>query len=187
MAEILLVRHGRPLCEYGTRVRAPDFSGWVQAYEDAPIDVALPPPADLRSRAQAAAYIVTSTQRRARESAALLAPTRPYLSEPVFDEAKIPTGINLPLSLRPIHWIVLARLAWFCGWSGQVESVREVRSRAARAAARLVALAQAHSPVMLVGHGLLNALIRHELRRSGWTRLRFQSGYWGIASLHRAA
>ncbi len=183
MIEILVVRHGRPACDYRTRIRGRDLGQWAEAYEHAPLDLALAPPAELVVRAATIPLVVTSTIRRARDSAALVAPGRPALNDPLFDEAGLPTSIELGVALRPIHWGALARVAWLLGWSGDVESLREATSRAARAADRLAGLALTHGSVMLVGHGMLNTLICRELRRAGWKGTGSPRTYWGRVAL----
>lgn len=186
MPEILLVRHGRTLCDHRTRIRGGEFARWVQAYEAAPLDPGLPPGAAVQSRVQAAAWIVTSTMDRARQSAELLAPGRPVVTDPLFDEVGIPTRVGLPFPLRPTHWDGLARLAWLMGWSPDTETLRRATVRAARGAEQLVGLAAQHGSVALVGHGMLNTLILRALRRSGWVGTGSPREYWGLVALHRA-
>jgi broad specificity phosphatase PhoE len=108
------------------------------------------------------------------------------LSDPLFDEAGIPTAIELRLALAPVHWDAIARLAWMLGWSRGVESASEARSRAARAARHLAGLASTHGSVALVGHGMLNTLIARALRRDGWIGAGSPRAYWGRVTLRRA-
>jgi broad specificity phosphatase PhoE len=180
MLEIVLVRHGRPVCDARTPIRGSDFGTWARSYDEAPLDESLAPPADLCARAQSVACVITSTLRRARESAALLAPARPILAEAMFDEAALPRAGGFGLALRPSSWDVLTRAAWLCGWSGNGESLSAARTRARRAAERLAGLARSSGSVMLVGHGMMNALIRQELRRSGWRASALRFCYWGV-------
>ena len=186
MREVVLVRHGMPTCDHGTRIRGRDFARWVEAFERAPLDRSLPPPAELRAQVATVSCVVTSTKRRAIESAALVAPDRPLLSDPLFDEAGIPTAIELRLALAPVHWDAIARLAWMLGWSRGVESASEARSRADRAARQLAGLASTHGSVALVGHGMLNTLIARALRRDGWIGAGSARAYWGRVTLRRA-
>ncbi len=78
-------------------------------------------------------------------------------------------------------------MAWFCGWSQDAESFSEARSRAHRAADRLAELARVHGSVMLVGHGLMNALILRVLGRAGWHGSASHAAYWSVVALERAA
>src|SRR5262245_34912509 len=169
MLEILLIRHGLPLCDHRTKIRGCDFTSWVAAYDSAPVDRGVLPPAKLLAKLATVPCIVTSTLRRAIESASLLAPGRPAASYAVFDEAGIPTAIPFRLTLSPDQWDVFARVAWILGWAAGEESFRDARTRATRAAARMESLAREHGAVALVGHGMLNTLISRTLRRSGWT------------------
>ena len=187
MLQIILVRHGRPACDDRTPIAGWAFGAWVRGYDDAPIDVTVPPPASLRARASAIGCIATSSLRRARESAAVLAADRTFVYERLFAEAGIPSSIHLSLALPPRLWTFLSRVAWCCGWSRGVESLREARRRALRAAERLVELASEHGSVMLVGHGVMNTLISGALRRSGWRGSASGSAFWSVGVLQRAA
>jgi broad specificity phosphatase PhoE len=64
--------------------------------------------------------------------------------------------------------IVLLRALWFCGYARRCESLSSAKKRAEKAARRLVAYAQKHQSVALVGHGLFNMMIARELQRMGW-------------------
>ena len=183
MPRILLVRHGRPVCEHASRIRGCDFARWVNAYESAALDVRSRPSAELLAQAATSPCLVTSTMRRAVESAAVLSPGRTPLTNPLFDEAGIPTAMRTRLALAPAHWDAIARSAWFLGWSPGVESFKEASVRADRAADRLAHLAAEHESVMLVGHGMLNTLIAKALRRNGWTGRGSPRTYWGGVAL----
>jgi broad specificity phosphatase PhoE len=131
--------------------------------------------------------LVTSTMRRAVESAAVLAPGRAPLVNPLFDEAETPTAIRTRLALTPGHWDAIARGAWFLGWSPGVESLNHARRRAARAAAHLAGLATDHGSALLVGHGMLNTLIADALRQEGWIGMGRPRAYWGAVALRKGA
>jgi broad specificity phosphatase PhoE len=135
--------------------------------------------------ANAAECIVTSTLRRSLESAALLAPGRPVVSELLFVEAGMPTAD--PEAIRPRRWDVFSRIAWMLGWSQGRESWPAARRRANHAAARLTELAREHGSVLLVGHGMLNLLIQRALRASGWSGGGWRSDYWSHVVLERHA
>jgi broad specificity phosphatase PhoE len=185
MREILLVRHGVPDCDHRSPIRGRDFARWVREYDAAPLDRTILPPAVLRARASAVSLVVTSTMRRSLESARVIAPDHAVVSDPLLNEAGIPTALDVPLALRPLHWDAIARLAWLVGWAGGAESVVEARGRATDAATHLAGLAARHGSVMLVGHGMLNSLIARALRRAGWTGSGLTRRYWGSVSLRR--
>jgi broad specificity phosphatase PhoE len=64
--------------------------------------------------------------------------------------------------------LLLFRLAWVLGYSGQVESFKAAKLRARRCAERLADLATTHGAVLFVGHGSVNWFIGKELQRMGW-------------------
>ena len=186
MSEILLVRHGMPLCDHHTKIRGCNFAEWVAAYDRAPIDRSTLPAPELRARLAAVSCIVTSALPRSIESASLVATGKPAASDPLFDEAGIPTAIPFRFALSPGRWDMLARAAWILGWSPGVESFRAARKRAARAAAQLETLACEHGAVALFGHGMLNTLIAHALRRSGLIGTGSPRTYWGGVVLRKS-
>lgn len=97
-------------------------------------------------------------------------------------EAALPCAFRSGLRLPPALWGGVARTGWFCGWSGGVESFGATRRRAARAAQMLQALAR-QGDVVVIGHGLMNALIAAQLRALGWKGPRFPSrAHWQFAS-----
>ena len=153
--------------------------------EQAPLDPTLLPPPALTALATAARCIVTSTLRRSVESAALLAPGRGLISEPLFAEAGMPLPGSDRGAIRPRHWNAAGRVAWVLGWSRGRESWPAARFRAHQAAARLDELAREHGDVLLVGHGLLNLLIQRALRAMGWSGGGWRADYWSHVVLRR--
>lgn len=128
---------------------------------------------------------MTSTLRRSVESAALLAPGRAVLTDPLFVEAGMPMANSDRQAIRPRHWNALGRIAWMLGWSKGRESWPAARHRAKLAAARLAELARDHGSVLLVGHGLLNILIQRALRATEWSGGGWRSDYWSYVTLIR--
>jgi broad specificity phosphatase PhoE len=187
MPEIFLMRHGKPAFDDRTPIAGSAFAAWVRGYDRAPLDMSVPPSPGLRAQAAAVGCVATSTLRRAQESAALLAAGRRVVSDSLFAEAGLPSAIPSSLRLAPRHWVFLARVAWFCGWSRDTESLREARSRAHRAAERLAELAHTHGSVMLVGHGLMSALILRVLGKAGWRGSASRATYWSVVAMERAA
>jgi hypothetical protein len=56
---------------------------------------------------------------------------------------------KLPLAI----WAIVFRVAWFCGYSANSESLSMARIRARSAAERLIDLARDHQSVFVMGHG----------------------------------
>ncbi|HVO26861.1 MAG TPA: histidine phosphatase family protein [Candidatus Margulisiibacteriota bacterium] len=168
-ASITLVRHGRSALHVPKQVASDALRRTARRYNEAGIRRTPRPPMELCRHAHSAAVIVCSDTRRAIESARALDGTREPLVDPVFREAGLPLSLPVPLSLSFDAWIVMGRIAWFLGWSAGGESLTEARRRASTAARRLTKLCAQHRSVMLVGHGVFNALIAAELRRKGWS------------------
>jgi broad specificity phosphatase PhoE len=184
---IVLVRHGKPLLE-SSAVSAHHLNSWVEAYNRAGIDPALPPPSRVRALAADAAYVLSSDLPRAVESLRALAPEHPEHAERVFREAGLPGLPSTSVRLDPQLWAFFARVGWFLGWSGATESASRARRRARDASEKLSALAAAHGSVLLVGHGIFNALIAWELRATGWRGPLWPTGsYWSAAVYRKRA
>ena len=176
---IILVRHGKPNCDNDTPVAGSAFAQWLRTYNEAPLDPAAGPPWALSDQARSVSLIVASPLRRSLESADLLAPSVPRLTEAFFREVGTPGSFTSAVALNPHFWSRLARAAWLCGWSPDCESFSEARARARLAATQLIHLAEQYGSVMLVGHGVFNLLIARNLRRLRWAGPGWPRGsYW---------
>lgn len=184
---IALVRHGKPTVE-SSRVDARHFDSWVEAYNRAGIDPALPPPPRVRKLAASSAYALSSDLPRAVESLRVLAPERATPAERLFREAGLPRLAPISVRLDPQLWALFARVGWFLGWSRGTESAARARRRARSASRQLSDLAAIHGSVLLVGHGMFNALIAWDLRANGWRGPLWPSGsYWSAAVYRKSA
>jgi broad specificity phosphatase PhoE len=179
-SEIVLARHGRPLMKDVSPIAGAALGAWVRRYDNCGVDRSLPPPEQLRQLATAAGRILSSNLPRSIESAAWLSSGAEI--EPGLQEAGLPDCISIPIRLRPAICVVLARLSWWMNWSTSAETIGDARARAGRAAERLCELAQAHSPVLVVGHGMFNRFVADCLRERGWRGPRMlPSAYWSTA------
>ncbi|WP_266202513.1 phosphoglycerate mutase family protein [Pontibacter kalidii] len=77
---------------------------------------------------------------------------------------------SLPFLRLPIKlWLLSARVLWFLGFNSRdIETFRQARARARRAAELLDQDARQNHTTVLVAHGLLNNFILRELKRLGW-------------------
>src|SRR5512143_1796832 len=155
---IILVRHGRSALPTRKSIASTGLRSLARRYDEAGIRRTPAPTAELRRQAAAAGIIVCSDTRRAVESARALDRTRDPLTDRVFREAGLPLVSPLPLRLSFDAWVIIARVAWFLGWSAGGESVAAARRRASKAVRRLTRLSSKHRSVLLVGHGVFNAL-----------------------------
>ena len=179
MTRIALARHGRPVLNLRTLIPGHGLAAWLQAERDAPLDPTARPSAELERIAAEAQLIIVSPLRRSRDSAELLAPAKTAIVEAEVREAPLPSAFQSSVRLPPAIWAAIARCAWFCGWCPEVESFAAARRRATQAAQRLQALATERGDILVIGHGLMNALIGRELRARAWRGPRFPSwSHW---------
>lgn len=189
MSRIILARHGRPAWDFRTPIPGHGFTAWLQGEGDAPLDPSSSPGALLEQLVGDAKCLIASPLRRSQDSARLVSAAVPAVDADV-REAALPSAFRSGLRLPPHLWGALARTAWFCGWSAGVESYRSARQRAARAARMLCASADrgGDGDVVVIGHGLMNALIAAQLRSLGWAGPWFPSrAHWAFGSYSRRA
>ena|SRR6266536_537873 len=185
---ITLVRHGPTSVPSSERIPASALGRFVATVDSAGIASVPAPPPSLRAEAAAAGAVASSDLRRAIESARALVPTRALVTDAIFREAPLPTTLRGPVRLRPAHWSLVSRILWYLGWSGGGESLAAARERAGLAASRLAELARANGSVILIAHGVMNALIARQLRRCGWSGPRIPgSRHWASTRYSRAA
>lgn len=179
-SDIFLVRHGKPDCDRQGRLSRSAFVDWLACYAAAGVTREPPHSAPCRAAASTARAIFASDLPRARDSAALLGSHLPVRIDAVFNEADIAV-VPFSFSLRPGLWTAAGRLVWLAGAVTQ-ESYSVAKIRAARAAAILLAEAEAEAgSVLLVGHGWMNRMIAGVLVRHGMRRIeKTGSGYWSL-------
>lgn len=186
--EVVLARHGRPdLPPVLPRITGRELGGWERRYNDAGIAGSPPPPLSLQQLATGCGCIVASDLERARQSAARLAGGRDIVIEPLLREACLPSSLGCPIRLPARSWVVIGRVAWWLGAGAPAETLAATRQRAQRAAESLVALAEQHGTVLVVGHGTFNRFLATRLRRMGWRGPRLLPvPYWSSARFVRA-
>lgn len=155
------------------------MKAWVERYNAASI-VPSERPDSLQQLAETAGVVVCSSLTRCVESRAHLGCECAHDPDPVFAEAHLPYP-DWAFPLMPSRlWRVSFRTAWFLGFARHTEPVRESKKRAGAAADKLIALAESHGSVLLMGHKVMNALIAAQLRKRGWhgPAMPLLSGYW---------
>lgn len=110
----------------------------------------------------------------------------PDIISKLFREVDIPNIKSYFPYLIPNNWLYIFRIAWIFGYSPNIETVREARSRADACVQQLSELAVKHDEVLFVGHGLLMLLIARRLVRLGWVGPAVPPrGYWAFSSWER--
>jgi len=178
--QITLVRHGKPDVDFSHR--GARHLDWVEAYDQAGIDLGHPPPDHVRELAAAAAYTLSSNLPRAIESLGELVPEASPPAESLYREIDMRGLPASPFHLDPDVRAALAHFGWRFAWFHPTESALELHRRARDASRKLSDLAATHGSVLLVGHGFFNTFIAWRLLVSGWRGPTWPTGsYWSDA------
>jgi broad specificity phosphatase PhoE len=183
-SQIQLMRHGRSALPFPKRWLTPaEFRDWIGVYNRTGIADDGRPSAELIATVADTQVVACSDYPRSVESAARLFPNRQPIISEIFREVGRPLQGNWNIRL-PLHiWDQISVWLWNLNLISSDESIHAARQRAQTAVRELVALAQANSRVVFIGHGMLNSLIARELRRQGWQGpRRVNDDYWGIVS-----
>ncbi len=167
---ITLVRHGRPALDRSKYISYRQYRDWWAAYDEGGLAHDQSPPESLVKLAQNADVIYASTLRRAQETAQALAGDHAILSDPRLVEAPLPPPPFAGIRLRPGPWGVLARISWWFGASGNMESRKHAELRADEAVDMLIAAATSDGGqrVLVCAHGWINRMMRPVLLSRGW-------------------
>lgn len=169
LADLVLVRHGRPDMNRQVWLTWRDYRDWWDAYNQAGLAPGEEPPAAIAALAARADLVIASTLPRARATAAALAKKpQQIVYDNVFVEAPLPSPPIPFIRLKPGVWGVVSRIVWWLGYSAGGESRAEASARAEEAADRLEDIAHGQELVVLCAHGWFNRMIRGVLRRRGW-------------------
>jgi len=183
MNQIILIRHAKVDSDNSEKMDSFSLQKWVEAYDSAPIHANSLPSKEVETHAKNADLVLTSTLRRAIDSAGVLG-VEVHEQNPLFDEAGIPE-VNIPfLKLKPKTWLVILRVLLLLGLGKKDTSLKASKIQAEAAAKRLLALSAEHERVVIVGHGGMNWLIRKALMQEEWT-LEASTGHsnWGMTVL----
>lgn len=188
-SSIFLVRHGRPALDRSANLDWRGYKAWWAAYDKGGLAADQEPPDELAAAAQAADVLLASPLTRSLETAHALAPGREVAVDSVFVEAALPPPPIPGLRLRPGPWGVFARIAWWLGYSGGMES-RQAAERRAEAAVDRVLASLGEPPggtALVCAHGWFNRMMRPVLLSRGWRCVRDgRDGYWSYRLYERA-
>jgi broad specificity phosphatase PhoE len=166
---IVIARHGKPALNRHIWINATQYLDWWAQYDAGGLAANQVVPNGLIQALQACKTVVSSTLRRALETAELAAPERELIVDPLFVEAPLPPP-DLPdfILFRPRFWGVVSRITWFFGNHRGQESREDAEIRAKKAAEWLILEAQRSGSVGLLAHGWFNRMMRPHLLANGW-------------------
>lgn len=183
MKQITFIRHAKVDMDSSQPICARELAAWEERYNSAPIVTDTLPEDALIQRIRSADYVVSSTLKRTIDSLELLEVEIDEKSR-LFNEAAIPPLNGVRLKMKPVHWLVLFRLLSLLGAGRWAGTPRGTRKEAQKAAERLSKLSTQHDHIVLMGHGVMNWLIRKELSKMGWrAEGRAVHGNWGSTVL----
>ncbi len=165
------------------------FARYIDDYQAAGVDHALPPPQDLVDMVQGVKRVFCSDLQRSVESAQLLLPHAEKISSPLFTESPLASPPVPALRMKAPAWAVVARVAWHGGFKPGIESYGQSKSRAREATSLLIAEAEREGMAVLIAHGYFNAILGRTLRLKGWRRLdgAHRVRYWNTVVYEHAS
>ncbi len=179
MITITLIRHGRSLIESKHKLTANEYTEWVKLYDKSGVVVENTYPEETISSIMNAKLIVTSDLSRSICSAKQICENKEMESFSIFRELELPTLSVKKIKFTPKTWTLLARIAYFLGYSHKRESHKDAQVRAVNAAKQLIEMANQHQSIVLLGHGLFNKYIAKQLRKNGFRGKRYTSSiHW---------
>jgi len=164
--KVVIQRHGEPDIGKWGKISSSEMGRWINCYNESGVVLDNKPCSESLSHIKNS-FVVCSSLERSKHSAKLVE-VDTFISDSSFCEAELPV-VNVPLlKLAPHTWSIIFRIFWFLGVSKNVESRMAISSRVKIACKALENLAEEHSNVVLIGHGIMNRLIAKELLRRGW-------------------
>lgn len=169
---IIIVRHGKPAL---ARDKSMDWRGyrlWWQKYDEGGLaDIQKIPPR-VKELAGEADIVISSTLRRAKETAVLCRDGQPA---DLFDEDLVEAHLPPPhwgaLKFKPRAWGVWSRISWWLGASDDMESRADANIRCERMATKLEGHAAGGKTVFVTAHGWYNRMLSGALQRRGWKKI----------------
>lgn len=178
---IILARHGRPALDRSKSMSWRAYKQWWAAYDAGGLADADAPAPALAAVAALTHSILASPLRRSLETARAVARGRPIDTDPIFIEAPLPPPPVPGLRLKPGQWGVAARIAWWLGYAGGMESRSGSEQRAHAAVDRVEAEVAGGRVVLVCAHGWFNRMMRPVLQGRGWRCVRDGGDrYWGF-------
>ena len=178
MKKIILLRHGEVDIKNYQNISAHQFEEWIIEYNNADIKSDFSSKDSIEILLNETDIIICSTLKRSKQSIEIFNKT-PFETDDVFNEAEIPFSNWTLLKLNPRTWLIFFRILWFFGYSNNCESFKQTKLRAKKATKKLIELSDQNKTVILVGHGMINRLIRKELILQKWNETKkLKSNNW---------
>ena len=180
--QITLLRHGKTEFSHKKLLSSESFSNWVKSYNLSGLCESSQPSDSTVEHVAKCNAVICSELHRSKESARKLKIYKIDLTSSLFNEAGLPVVKVKYMKLPTKIWLVLFRLLWLFGYSGNSESFRETKKRATEATNILVEFAKEHDHVLFIGHGVYNRILSRKLLELGWAGEKLSSTkHWGYS------
>lgn len=165
---IIIVRHGKPALSRKVWLTWRGYRDWWKLYDAGGLAEQQKVPEKLTRLTGDADLVLSSSLRRAVESAEHLFGRAPDVVDPDLVEAALPPPHLGPIKLRPKAWGTLARIVWYVGWSDGMETHAQARARAEKMCDKLDDYAVDGKTVFITAHGWFNRMLKGSLMKRGW-------------------
>lgn len=162
MKKIILLRHGEVDIRNHENITSNQFEKWIIKYNHSDIKSEFSSKNEIEDLLNKTDILMCSSLKRSIQSVEIFDKV-PFEIDDVFDEAELPSLNWSFLKFNPKVWLVFFRIVWFFGYSQNCESYKIAKSRAKKATQKLIELSKHNDTVLLVGHGIMNKLIKKEL------------------------
>ena len=183
---IIIARHGKPALSRKVKLNWQEYRLWWKDYDKGGLALGQKVPKGLKSWVVKADIVISSSLRRAIESAELASGRKPDFIYEELVEAALPPPHLGSLKIRPKSWGTWSRVLWYIGWSDGMETHREARIRANKMCDVLADHAQGGKIIYVSAHGWFNRMLKGSLMQRGW-KCKSQNGdlHWSHRRLER--
>ncbi len=183
---IIIARHGKPALSRKVKLTWREYRLWWKEYDKGGLEAEQKIPKRLKTWTMKADVVISSSLRRAIESAELASGRAPDFTYDELIEAALPSPYLGPLKIRPKSWGTWSRIVWYCGWSDGMESHGDARARANAMCDVLADHAKDGKIIYVSGHGWFNRMLKGSLMKRGW-KCKSQNGdlHWSHRRLER--
>ena len=171
MQKIILLRHGEVNIKDYKNISANQFEKCIIEYNNSDIKYEFSSKDEIEGLLNKTDILICSNLKRSIQSVEIFNKI-PFERNDIFNEAELPSANWNLLKLNPKVWLIFFRILWFFGYSQNCESYKEAKIRAKKATKRLIELSKQNKPVILIGHGIINKLIRKELMLQKWNEIK---------------
>ena len=165
---IIIARHGKPALSRKVKLTWREYRLWWKDYDAGGILPNQNIPKRLKNWTLKADIVISSSLRRAIESAQMASGRDPDFTYDELVEAALPPPHLGPLKIRPKSWGTWSRIAWYFGWSDGMETHRAARVRANDMCDVLAGHAKDGKIIYVSAHGWFNRMLKGSLMKRGW-------------------